>query len=204
MCSLQSNAVYHLALVTQVPSLPLSVGYQNQKCLCPELQELNISPFNPQAANYIQGCRETLGLLADWLVWRLSTPLSVLFCLCAFDRLHQTEGSQSRELPSVSLTHITLGLYHITSQYKRTQRTAGSLLNHQVPYIQQSSPQPKGGAGPQIKECGSGDGRTRTGHSNKPRLPVECWDADLWVILMERWANLRLSIKQDCHYPPRP
>lgn len=34
-CSLQGNAVCHLALATQVPPLHLSVGYQNKNaCIC--------------------------------------------------------------------------------------------------------------------------------------------------------------------------
>lgn len=35
VCSLQGNTVYLLALATQVPFLPLSVGYQNKNtCIC--------------------------------------------------------------------------------------------------------------------------------------------------------------------------
>lgn len=35
VCSLQGNTVYRLALATQVPSLRLSVGYQNKNaCIC--------------------------------------------------------------------------------------------------------------------------------------------------------------------------
>ena len=35
VCSLQGNIVYFLALATQVPSLLLSVGYQNKTaCIC--------------------------------------------------------------------------------------------------------------------------------------------------------------------------
>lgn len=36
-----------------------------------------------------------------------------------------------------------------------------------------------------MEEGGREDGRTRMGHSGEPWLPVECWDADLWVLLME-------------------
>lgn len=61
---------------------------------------------------------------AGGLARRLSAPLSALFCLCASDRIHQTERSQSRELPSVSLTRISPGLYHITGRPGTTQRTA--------------------------------------------------------------------------------
>lgn len=32
-CSLQGNTAHRLALVTQVPSFPLAVGYQKKKCL---------------------------------------------------------------------------------------------------------------------------------------------------------------------------
>lgn len=34
-----------------------------------------------------------------------------------------------------------------------------------------------------MDEGGREDGRT--GHSDEPRLPVECRDADLWAVLME-------------------
>lgn len=69
VCSLQGNTVYCLALATQVPSLPLSVGYQNKNaCIClgqryKNLTFLLFSPCGP-AANYILGCRKTLGWLA--------------------------------------------------------------------------------------------------------------------------------------------
>lgn len=46
VCSLQGNAVYRSALATQVPSLPLAVGYQNKNaciCLGHVLQELRSS-----------------------------------------------------------------------------------------------------------------------------------------------------------------
>lgn len=159
VCSSQGSAVYRLALATQVPSLHLAVGYQNENtCIClGHVLELNISPFSPcePAANYIQGCTETLGWLAGLLVWRLYAPLSALFCLCAFDRIHQTEGSQSRELPSVSLTHITLGLYHIMSQYKSSEDSRKSLQPRDPSYPALLS---MTSGRPWMKECGRGDG----------------------------------------------
>lgn len=123
VCSLQGNTVYRLALATQVPSLPLSVGYQNKMLAfvlanATRIKHFSFVPLVNQRQIIFRAAERPW---AGWLArWRLSAPLSALFCLCASDRLHQTERSQSRELPSVSLTHITPGLYHITGQSKRT------------------------------------------------------------------------------------
>lgn len=92
---------------------------------------------------------------AGWLVRRLSAPLSALFCLRAPDRLHQTERSQSRELPSVSLTHITPGLYHITGQSKRTQRTAANAVSVTRALVSSTALHDlKEAPGPQMEEGG--------------------------------------------------
>lgn len=65
VCSLQGNAVYCLTLTTQVHSLLLTIDYQNKNAFislshCYKNETFFFcSPHEP-AANYTQGCRETL------------------------------------------------------------------------------------------------------------------------------------------------
>lgn len=150
-----------------LPSLRLwSVGYRNKMVAfvldnVTGIKHFSFVPPCDPVANYIQGCRKTL----DWLLaWRLSAPLSPLFCLCDSDRLHQTERSQSRELPSVSLIYITPRLYHITGQSEKTSQNRSKALS----YIKALT---SGPALHELKEAQGHGGKAgreygRTGHSN--------------------------------------
>lgn len=48
------------------------------------------------------------------------------------------------------------------------------------------------------------EGQGMGGQERDIPLPVECWDADLWAVLMEGGVSLRVPIKRDVHYPLRP
>lgn len=125
-CVLYKVLLYIFDLGYQVPLPLLSVGYQNEMVAFVLASATRIKHFSFVlfAIQWEIIFRAAERPWTGWLAWRLSALLSALFCFCASDRLHQTERSQSRELPSVSLIYITPGFYHITGQSKRIQQTA--------------------------------------------------------------------------------
>lgn len=198
-CSLQGNASRRLALVTQVPSIPLAVGYQKKKaciCLSHVLQELNISLHLPlwTSSKLYSGLQGDLGLAA----WCGGARLRYLLCSVS---VPLTGNIRRREARAGScllfLLHTSLQDFIILQVNKwelggqqDVSSTAGSFICGAPFFDREEAP------GYKTNSCERGDGRTRTGYSNKHWLPLECWDADIWPLLTKGWVNLWLYINK--------